>query len=314
MENSESVLVAPIVESPSVADVPPVPQESVGRRIVMFPLTRIILALLLVLAGAGAGQVLTFLIKNAFALPASDGLRLLSNVMAALGALAAYWAFVRYVERRPATEIGTRKAGLELAAGLAFGVGLFSVVAAVLWLCGAYTVVGTNPMSVLLPIVAISIISGVTEEILLRGVIFRITEEGLGTILALIISALIFGFLHGANPGATLASSVAIALEAGLLLGMTYVLTRRLWLSIGLHAAWNFTQGGIFGIAVSGGEVRGLLIPRITGPEWLTGGAFGAEASIIAVIVCLSAFAAITVLALRRNHFIAPFWKRQVIR
>ena len=72
-------------------------------------------------------------------------------------------------------------------------------------------------------------------------------------------------------------SAIAIMLEAGVLLGSAYFLTRRLWLPIGLHIGWNFTQGGVFGIAVSGHPSSGLLQAVLSGPTWLSGGAFGAN-------------------------------------
>jgi hypothetical protein len=82
-------------------------------------------------------------------------------------------------------------------------------------------------------------------------------------------------------------------LEAGVLLGAAYALTGRLWLPIGLHIAWNFTEGSIFGMSVSGNSTAGtaadsaLLRGSLSGPQILTGGAFGPEASIVAVTVCL---------------------------
>ena len=108
----------------------------------------------------------------------------------------------------------------------------------------------------------------------------------LGTWLALLISALVFGLLHLANPNATLMAGLAIALEAGLMLAAAYLLTGRLWLSMGIHFAWNFTQGGIFGAAVSGQTSSGIFSSVLQGPALLTGGDFGAEASVVAMVVC----------------------------
>jgi hypothetical protein len=71
-----------------------------------------------------------------------------------------------------------------------------------------------------------------------------------------------------------------------LLLGAAYLLTRRLWLAMGIHSGWNFTQGWIFSVPVSGGKApEGLLLTTRHGPEWLTGGAFGLEASAVAMVV-----------------------------
>ena len=125
---------------------------------------------------------------------------------------------------------------------------------------------------------------GVGEEIIFRGVIFRQIDERWNTWTALIVSALLFGFMHIPNDGATWWSSIAIALEAGLMLGVAYKWSGTLWLPIGIHWAWNFTQGTIFGAAVSGTEAgNSVLEVNAYGPDIVTGGAFGPEASIIAV-------------------------------
>ena len=76
--------------------------------------------------------------------------------------------------------------------------------------------------------------------------------------------------------------------EAGLLLGSAYKWSGTLWLPIGIHWSWNFFQGPIFGFAVSGNETPSLVKSVIDGPAWLTGGAFGAEASVPAFVVGLA--------------------------
>ncbi len=111
-----------------------------------------------------------------------------------------------------------------------------------------------------------------------------------GTFWALIISGSLFGAAHLSNPNATWYAALAIAIEAGLMLGILFTMTKRLWLSIGCHFAWNFVQGGIFGAAVSGGKSRGLLLTNFSGPPILTGGEFGPEASIITVTICSALF------------------------
>jgi hypothetical protein len=70
----------------------------------------------------------------------------------------------------------------------------------------------------------------------------------------------------------------ALALEAGVMLGAAYLVTRRLWLAIGIHGAWNFTQAGIFSVPTSGIAMNGVFVGALGGPAWLSGGAFGAEA------------------------------------
>jgi membrane associated rhomboid family serine protease len=87
--------------------------------------------------------------------------------------------------------------------------------------------------------------------------------------------------------------------------------TRRLWMAIGLHIAWNFVQGGIYGVAVSGIPVTGLLRSTLDGPELITGGRFGAEASIFAVLVCLAASVFFLRKAQQKREFVKPMWSRR---
>jgi hypothetical protein len=145
-------------------------------------------------------------------------------------------------------------------------------------------------------------------------VIFRISEESLGTPLALALSAAIFGLIHLFNPHSTLWGAIAIILEAGIMLGAAYILTRRLWFPIGIHFAWNFTQGGIFGVAVSGSRSTGLLRGTLSGPDWLSGGEFGAEGSAPAIVLCATAGIVLLAIARRKNHFVQPFWRRRVVQ
>jgi hypothetical protein len=222
--------------------------------------------------------------------------------------LAGYWAYVRVIEKRAVTELSGAHAVRELGAGLALGALLFSVTIAILGALGVFQITGSNGWLVVLGIIPASIMAGVLEETLIRGIVFRILEKSLGSWIALGISAVIFGALHLLNPGATLLNAAAISIEAGVLLAAAFMLTRRLWLCIGTHIAWNFTQGGIFSVAVSGGESKGLLRSRMVGPDWLTGGAFGAEASVVALGVCLAAGIVLIVLAIKKGNVVLPFW------
>lgn len=197
-----------------------------------------------------------------------------------------YVGFVRVVEKRPVTELSLKGAVAKTSAGILLGATLISITIAVLALLGYYRVEGINPWRALIVTLPVLTSSAYIEEILFRGVLLRLLEGWLGTWLALAISALLFGGVHLINPNATLWSAFAIAIEAGLLLGGAFLLTRRLWLAIGTHFAWNYFQGIVFGVAVSGNRIEGLLNASISGPLLLSGGAFGAEASIIAVGVC----------------------------
>jgi uncharacterized protein len=132
-----------------------------------------------------------------------------------------------------------------------------------------------------------------------------------GTWWALLVTSVLFGAGHAFNPGATVLSSIAIAVEAGVLLAAAYAVTGRLWFPIGLHAAWNFTEGTVFGMSVSGfGATKGLIVGALRGPTILTGGRFGPEASIVAVLVCVSAAFLIVWRVVRLGRVQSPSWSR----
>ncbi|MCW1967702.1 MAG: CPBP family intramembrane metalloprotease [Anaerolineae bacterium] len=282
-------------------------RPSLGLRILRFLITRIVLGSILLGLGMTLGQMLIASLLQSFALASPEWV----NILVAVGlSLSLYTLFVRMVEGRPATELSLRHGG-EFVQGLAPGALVFSAVVGILWLLGVYRVLGSNALSVLAQSLAIGLIPGFVEEIFFRGVLYRIIEESLGTWIALIITSVLFGFAHAGNPNASLFSSVAIAIEAGLMLGIGYTLTRRLWLSIGIHTAWNFVQGGVYGVNVSGIDVPGVLVSELVGPAWLSGGGFGAEASVVAVLVCLALFAVLLRQTYRRGRLVLPFWARQ---
>ena len=224
-----------------------------------------------------------------------------------LPTLGAYLFLVLRIERRRPAELAWRKLLPHGALGMVLGALLISAVVGVLWLAGGYQVVAINPDPPwLVSLLVGGLGSAIAEELVFRGVLFRVTEEGLGTWAALAASALVFGLLHIANRGATNWSSVAIAIEAGLLLGLVYQVFRSLPLCMGVHLGWNFVQGTVYGIPVSGARVEGWLVSTRTGPDWLTGGLFGAEASVITIGISLLCSLALLALALRRQTLVAP--------
>ena len=240
-------------------------------------------------------------------------------VMAIAGAplaLLGYWLLVRLIGRRPVIELGGRRAALrEFSVGLAIGALLMCAIVAILALIGSYHVVDIGWSDGILGGLGAGVLAGFTEEILFRGILLRLLEGWLGTWWALAITSFLFGVSHLGNAHATVFGAVAIALEAGILLGACYLLTRRLWMVIGVHIAWNFVQGGIFGSDISGiGTGRGLIEARFTGPDLLTGGAMGIEASIVAIIVCTAAGLAVLVEVHRRGLIVPPCWRRLELR
>jgi hypothetical protein len=275
------------------------------RRILRFPLVRIVVAILSV-------AIPFALVSTPINLFVTDkSLSRLGALLLAVVVVAAYRGYVRVVEKRPVTEFSARHAIRELAAGLALGALLFLISIGILAALGIYQVTGSNGWRALFALLPGAILSGVLEEVVVRGIIFRIAEQSLGSWISLALSAALFGAAHLGNHGATLLNAGAISIEAGVLLAAAYMVTRRLWLCIGMHTAWNFTQGGIFSVAVSGGASHGLLQARLVGPEWLTGGEFGAEASAVAFAVCTIAGIALLAVAARKGEILRPYWSNK---
>lgn len=224
--------------------------------------------------------------------------------------LAVYIGLVRLIERRPVTELALPGMARELGIGLLVGAGLYTACILILIVMGIYRIDGLNPVSYMLPAIAMPLSSGIFEELLFRGVLFRIVEERLGSWISLAVSSLVFGLVHLMNPSSTLMGAIFISVEAGILLAAAYMLTRRLWMSMGFHMAWNYTQSGVFSGIVSGSDTDpGLIKPVIDGPALLTGGTFGVESSVIAFLLCTTTGVILLIMAVRRGHIVPPFWK-----
>ena len=200
-----------------------------------------------------------------------------------------YNLLIRYVEANDACKIAPRKDISSIGNGLFIGFSYFIIVTVTMSLCGYYHIKSIQfDWEKQLFSFTLFFLVAVSEEIFFRGILFRMINRRWNIWAALVISALIFGGLHIFNDNATLWSSIAIAIEAGSLLGAAYAYSKNIWLPIGIHWIWNYTQGNILGFPVSGGDnVTSVITPEISGPQWFTGGSFGAEASVIAAVIGL---------------------------
>lgn len=233
--------------------------------------------------------------------------RLVGALVGAAISLTGFQFIMRRVERRPNTALGGKYRAAELLLGLVIGAVIISVAIAVIAMLGGYDVTGLRSAPDLLTPIASGVGAGVMEEVFYRGFAFRILDLWIGTWAALVLTSLFFGFSHFANPGVALWGSISIAVQAGLLLGSAFLVTQRLWMAMGIHAAWNFLQSALFSYApASGGGGQGLLEAVIGGPAWLTGGDSGIEGSLISTMLCFLA-AAILYLVARRRGNIRPF-------
>jgi membrane protease YdiL (CAAX protease family) len=225
----------------------------------------------------------------------------LTAVLAVLG----YRWVVRRTEHRPVTELAGPGAGFALGRGTLLGFALFGLVIANIAFLGDYTVDGWGSAPGAAGLLGFMAAAAVTEELLFRGVLFRVIEERTGTWLALLLTAVLFGLWHSLNPNASLWGAVAVAIEGGGLMTAAYAATRKLWVPIGVHFGWNFAAGGIFGTEVSGnGTPQGLLDASTSGPAAVTGGAFGPEGSLYALLFCVLATGVFLWLAHRRGTLV----------
>lgn len=218
------------------------------------------------------------------------------------------------IDRRSTRQLGMqldRAWWIELLAGLALGAVLMSLIFLLAWLLGWIQI--NTLFAVLAPdipfVVAILgalfvfVVIGVTEELMFRGYVLRNCAEGIrgvgiaprtAVIGGWLLSSALFGAFHVLNPNANWISTINLTL-AGMMLGLPMVLTGRLGMSIGLHIAWNFVQGNIYGFPVSGNDFSRVTVfeTLTSGPDLWTGGRFGPEAGLIGVFAILAGSALI---------------------
>ena len=216
-------------------------------------------------------------------------LQALLCVLTSAGVLALYALWWRWTEKQPVADLPMRRLARDTVLGFGVGILFFVLVTGCIALMGGYRIESVNwDWSALVESLFMFLVVAVGEEVLFRGIVFRMIDDRWGTAVGLVASALIFGFVHITNANATVWSSLAIAIEAGLLLAAAYKWSGTLWLPIGIHWSWNYFQGPVFGFAVSGSGTPSLITPVIQGSDWLTGGSFGAEASIPAFVLGLT--------------------------
>lgn len=283
----------------------------VARAVIRHPFVLMAIAVVFVIAGVAVASAINSFLRDAFG--KTDAVRIVSAVLMSGLSVAAYWLFVRTVERKPFQDFERSGAGIELSAGVLVGGALMALAIGLIALLGGYDVTDFRGMDVLAPVLSMVIISSIVEEVIMRGIVFRFAEMALGSWAALGLSAILFGIMHLGNDNSSWFSAFILSLEAGIMLGAVYMLTRRLWGAIGIHAGWNFTQAGIFGVPVSGIHMPGLLVSNLQGDEMLTGGRFGAEASLPALFVCTIVGTVLLVIAMRQGRIIAPSWRRLVL-
>lgn len=252
--------------------------------------------------------VLAFLI-----IPGVVGYVLLLNIpayaavpLSTIAAVATLYAFKKYlswyVEDGESLSFGGK--ARMMGVGWAVSVVNFLAIIVCLFLCGCYRIVNVEfDVASQLSWLSLFLLVGVVEEVIFRGILFRLIADKWNIAVGLTTSSLLFGLAHLGNPGATLWAALAIALASGWLFGMAYAYHQTIWVPVGMHWAWNYLEGGVFGCAVSGTplDYRPLITPKISGTDLLSGGAFGPEASIICVAIGIGISIVYTMLYIKKK-------------
>jgi len=292
-----------------MTDVAQAPHRPLWRRIADFPLVVMVVALVIVTLCFTVGLLL-----GKYVVPPIPGFtpNMMFDLLSIPLVILAYELVIRRLGRHPRDEYRDPLALRRLGAGVAAGFLLFSLAVGVAALLGIYRITGKGDFSDFLPaLIAAAIFPAISEELVFRGILFRWLEEFGGSWLALLLTSAFFGAAHLANPNASVVAAVGIAFEAGVMLGAAYMLTRSLWLPMGIHAGWNFTQGEIYDVPVSGTNAHGLVQAELTGPPLLTGNGFGLEASLIAIVIATAFGLYLLRLAIRKGELMPPMWVRR---
>lgn len=206
--------------------------------------------------------------------------------------------WVKFREKRPFSSLGFFKEGWlkELSKGFLIGSIQFSLIVALLLLTGSGRLelaeLSLEPVLFILALIPFWILQGGTEELVTRGWLFPAVSAKSNIFIGILISSALFGALHLFNPGVTVLSIVNIILD-GIFACFLMLKYDNMWVLAGMHGAWNFVQGNIYGIQVSGqGASTSILnYSSQSSVDLLSGGAFGAEGSIFATIVLIGCIA-----------------------
>jgi membrane protease YdiL (CAAX protease family) len=261
-------------------------KPTLASRLMANPLVRIVLGIVLTFAAVPLTMIIVSkLVDKPYRIA-------WPQLLAAVFVWFGYRFYVRRIEKRQPTELATPSMARELGTGLLLGAGLVALTFAVLAALGAYRFDGVNAVGVMILVpLAELVLVGMAEEMVFRGVIFGVTERSLGSKAAIVISALVFSLGHLPNEGISVLA-VAVIAAYGVLQAALYMKTRRLWVCIGTHIAWNYCVSQVFSSTVSGhAATDGLLRGELVGNAMLTGGAFGVEGSLIALLLIAAAAA-----------------------
>jgi len=255
--------------------------------------------LLVLIALPVVSRILNPLVKPVFGGTLEDDMIrwIFRGVLVVIAATLVVWISRRYLDKKTFTSLGVRLSRLvvwDMLVGFLLSglmVGIVFVVLRYLEIIVIQEISwdgnGISPfLEIFLWFIGLGAAVAWSEELGFRGYILQNLGEGIGIVWAVVVSCLLYGLMHMINPNSTMLSGLLIAM-IGFLRIWGWLRTGQLWLSMGMHAGWNFFQGPIFGFSISGYSTESLVKHSLSGPDWVTGGSFGPEAGIVVVPVVL---------------------------
>lgn len=277
-------------------------EDAKKSRVLLNFFLSMLLAYLFIKGGIATGQlifgpILTSISKSSF-FAQNQNLIIQFVQLLAFGLISSIvFIWVLAIEGREIETLGFYKESwlAKYASGLLIGLLMMSTVVFILYIFGFITIEtkSLQPVGIaaLLNISIILIgwlIQGATEEIVTRGWLMNVLGARYNITVGLILSSVFFALIHSENPGINYVAMLNIVL-VGILLGLIVINTGSLWVACGIHSAWNFAQGNIFGFQVSGNDVGvGSIVDlNLVGNEFIAGGQFGPEAGMVCSFVIL---------------------------
>lgn len=274
-----------------------------------FPLSRFVIAALFLIPIAGLNAVVVYGVIKNLSEPYATWVDIVRLALMFPLIVVSYRLYCQKIEKRTSYEFSGRGAIGESLTGILVAVFIIGGSVAVMAAAGVYRIDGFNNPALVVNFLVLYASGSLMQEVIARLLIFRLSEELVGTWASIIITSMIFGLLHAANPNQTPLSVFTLIITSFVFIG-PFILTRRIWMVWGVHFGWNFTQAGIFGMPNSGIPFPGWIDPVIEGPLWLTGGSVGVENSALTVGLTLAVSAVFFVMVRKRGQFVAPMWKR----
>jgi len=218
-----------------------------------------------------------------------------------------YRFYCQVFEKRDAVELSFEGALKEW--GLGALVATVMVISFVLLIAvvGDFSVIKFRSIIWLMKNVLLFTVGSLWQEMLLLCIIFRLVEEFAGSWIALFISLMLFAGVHIGNENENLATVLMLVFSSIIFIA-PFILTRRIWISWGFHAGWNFMQAGMFGMANSGVTFKGWLVTEISGPVWVTGGGVGLEATYHSAAIDFIIGILILTMAVKAGKIVKPRW------